>query len=143
MNKTQKIVKVNADNAISILTWEDGTFEVAHLFQGEPTYSIWNDVQTFKSENEMEEAVQELASQIVARELDQKGWDATPEVDAQVIVETFTYNVWIAVSYYGGELSYSVSTTREDDREESWTDRNCVERKTWKGLMNYLKRFDK
>ena len=142
MKNNQTIVKVNAEHSISILTWENGTVEVAHLFQGEPTYTIWNDVRTFDNSTSLQEAIQDLVAEIVQEELTHQGFDATLEVEGQVVVETFTYNVWIACCFYNGELSFELSTQREDDKEGEYTDRNRVERKTFKGLTNYLKRFD-
>ena len=142
MKNNQTIVKVNAEHSISILTLEDATFEVAHMVNGDLSYTIWNDVRTFSDSTSLQEAVQDLVAELVQAELDSKGFDATLEVEGQVVVETFTYNVWVACCFYNGELSFELSTQRDDDKDGEYTDRNRVERKTWKGLMNYLKRFD-
>jgi hypothetical protein len=139
--KKQQIVKVNETNSVSILEWENGTFEVAHLVNGEVSYKVRKDVETFKTEWQTERAVQDLVADILASELEELGYEVTPECDQQVIIEFFTYNVWVAVNYFEGELSYYCSALHTDKEYES--DTNKADRKTWKGLMNYIKRFDK
>ena len=134
------IVKVNEKNAISVARFEDGTYSIAHLVNGKYSETLISDPYETKYEDEKVEIVQDLAAQIIAAELAE--FDLVLEADAQLIYEAFSYNVWIAVSYYDNKLSYSCSTIRNGSDEEH-EDRNVVERKTFKGLANYLKRFDK
>lgn len=140
MKKQQQIVKVNAQNEISILTWENGTIEIAHLVNGEISYSIENDVVTFKSESGVDDYIEDFISRIIQAE-----FGGELEVDNQVIIEEFTYQIWVAVSFDmdRNKVIYGVSTIHENNHDKDDMDSNMAERKTWKGLANYIRRFSK
>lgn len=137
LKSNQQIVKVNAENEISILTLENGKYEIAHLLNGEYSETILNDVVTC-DEWDLDKEVSDIVSQIVAESF---GGDV--ETDEQVIIEDSTYQIWIAPSFVRGELSYGVSTIHDNNHDKDDMDTNSQTRKTWKGLANYIRRFSK
>lgn len=140
--KTQQLVKINENNTLSILTWEDGTKEIAHLENNEISYKYMNDVhQTKQTGFYFEDEVAEIASEIIHGIISET-YDVNTECDAQIIVENFSYNVWIAVNFNGKKITYDLCTVRPECKDED-KDKNRVSRSTFKGLMNYLNHFDR
>lgn len=136
-NLNQKIVKVTEKSSISIVEIE-GKFQMAHLVDGKYSEILFNDVE--QASSQLTDDVQDMASTILAWELEEKGFEVRPECDAQVVAEMFSYNVWVACNWYNdNKITFTCSTWRDEDEQ----DRNVVERKTFKGLVNYLNRFDK
>lgn len=127
---------------MSIIEWEEGDYEIAHLYKGEVSYTYMNDVLRFNRVENMEERVAELVSEIVA-----DYFNGESEVEEQFVVETFTHRVWGAViyDYESNDITYDMSTvhTNTDFQEEESIDKNQETRKTFKGLVNYIDRFDR
>lgn len=140
----QKIVKINKENSISILEWSNGEFEIAHLLNGEVVYGIISDVITV-SADKLEETIEDLALEIVAAELNE---DFDVEiVETSIKIETFTYNVWIDVAYSNNKIQFLTETShlerlgKSDEFQDSVANQQI--RKTFKGLVNFIERFDK
>lgn len=138
MKPTQKIIKVNDSNNISILTFENGTQEMAHMVNGEISYKYNKDV-IQGDEDKINQEVAGLVSEIVA-----DFFDGNIECDEQAYMEFFTYTVWVAVEFDGHKLNYLCSTVHQEnfDKDETALGLNESDRKTWKGLTNYINRFD-
>lgn len=140
----RKQIKINKENSISVLEWSNGQFELAHLQNGHVSYTVINDVIT-TSENKLSEAIEDLALEILAVELN-KEFDVEV-VETSLKIETFTYNVWIDVAYYKGTLTFNVETSHvgrlSDCDEFGDSVANKQIRKTFKGLVNYIEKFDR
>lgn len=144
-NRKQTTVKVNKQHTILVTEWEGlEEYEVTHMETKHNKQEISNKymdgVQRFSDLMEMEEFVSEIVSSIVV-----DAFNGRPEVEAQVEIKSFTYNIWVAVSYIHSikELSYHLSTVHSDTNIllEDDFNKNKMERKTWKGLKNYIERF--
>ena len=139
--KTQTMVKINSENTISVLTYNDGSQEVAHLANGEYSEAVLRDVLHFEKDSlSFEDKVQDLASEILLVELEKLGFSVRPEVEGQVEVECFMYNIWIAARLNGNKIVWDLSTIHALCEDED-KDKNKAARTTFKGLVNYLNRF--
>ena len=142
---TQTTMKINENNTISIVDFGNGTKEIAHLENGEVSYKYMNDpIRTTYEDWQLEEQICEIAAEVIHGILEEK-YEATLECDAQVILETFTYNIYVAVSIgKNNKFVYDVSTMRDEDKEkEEYLDHNQARRATFKGLLSYIEKFDR
>ena len=137
-------IKVNNNNTISIVEWSNGEFELAHLANGKVTYTVLDDVIT-TTEEKLSENIEDLAIEILAAEL-KKDYDVEV-VETSIKIEMFTYDIWIDVSCNKGKLDFHVETSHLtrfadcDNFQDSVANRQI--KKTFKGLLNYIKKFDR
>lgn len=131
---------INENTAVSMIEIE-GKHEIAHMVDGTVSYTLFNDPVQLRN-NRVYEDAQDFTADVVADLLNKEGYDTQTECEGQIIIETFTYTIWVAVDLSdSGKVVYHVSTIHNEDTEHE--DKNVVIRKTYKGLLNYLKRFDK
>ena len=139
----KQTIKVNNNNSISILTLENDMFEIAHLENGKYSETILNDVVRV-NENELSEKVEEIATEIVTKTLKEEFEAET--VEGSIQIETFTYDIWIDVMFEKNKITYACETSHNgrrydcDDFRDSVANRQT--RSTFKGLVNYIKRFE-
>ncbi len=134
----KKQIKVTNTQAVSVVE-ENGVYEVAHLVNGHYSESILDDVRRFDDEVELFDFLSDLVAEILQKELEED-WGATKPSENLVIVDNGEYTVWVSVSVNRFEVFYDLNTVREGDEG---SDRNLQTRKTFKGLVNYLKKFDR
>ena len=96
------------------------------------------------SENELSEKVEEIATEIVTKTLKEEFEAET--VEGSIQIETFTYDIWIDVMFEKNKITYACETSHNgrrydcDDFRDSVANRQT--RNTFKGLVNYIKRFE-
>lgn len=135
--KQEQIVKINEKAKITIETFNKRNYRIRPLNQdGSKIEGI--EAKHMIKQNKIEEEVSEMVCEIIA-----KDFDGTLEVDEQVIIESFTYQTWVSVGFDGQKVLYDLSTIHAHAEDVEDFDKNQVSRKTWKGLVNYIDRFDK
>lgn len=144
--KTQTIVKINKVNSISIVNLEElEIIEIAHIRNNEVCYDVVNEVITLDDSSlkyKINEEVEKLAACILLDILVDEKYEVTFADEAMLNIANFVYEIYVSPSYQGKKIVWELSTVREETKDEDEFEKNKVSRSTWKGLINYLKRFE-
>lgn len=132
--KQTQVVKLNEALEVEVVTFNNRFWRVRGLNNGQVVH-----VEHKVTDLELDEIIRQVAVEVLADELD-KDYYVVTEVEGQLYIESDVYRIWVALTYDNGKFTYGLSTVRYDDEDEG-ADRNTVERKTWKGLTNYINRF--
>lgn len=130
-------IKLNDNVEIEVITFNRKNWRIRVKKDGEVTFA-----ESFIKEFEIVDRVQEVVADALHEELEEMDYVVEVVEEGQLIVHTFKYDIWVAVIFYDNKIVYSLSTVKEEDKGTDEFERNMTERKTWKGLMNYIKRYD-
>lgn len=143
----KKVINLFEGNTLSIIDWE-GQLEMAHKFDGKISYEIMNDPIRF-NEEDLVEKVNIITAEILKDYIKENITDEVAVIEGETVrIETFSYEIWIDVNLNEktNKIEYFVSTARLEAVQKGEVDYSEMEknkniRKTFKGLLNYIKRF--
>jgi|SRR5690625_32739 len=136
-------IKITGDYGVTFgrKTLLNGDVEFYHFItkNGELYDTINVNTDYIRNEDDAQDTVAELIYSLLKDEY----YDIQTEADGQLVIEGFTYRVWVAVGFVNGKVVYNLSTVHSDTdiNSDDDFDKNQQERKTWKGLINYINKF--
>lgn len=88
------------------------------------------------------ENIEEQLAEIISEELNKLGFETYSEVDGQIVSEAENLHVWVAVNYNEIKDSISYDVHYEDQNQREPEPRGAVNRKSWAGLVTYIKNYN-